>query len=135
MKKTRWRAPYNKQGKTNFPERERPGVYLIKNLPENEIVYVGYSGNNLYRTMYRHFQQWSHSEQPVVTYANKNLADYVCRVIYCTPKQAATLEEMLILKHKPKDNPQKLDFYGSKKTSYQEEVLEKYYEAEIVAPF
>jgi len=135
MKKTRWKEPYNKAGKTNFPERERPGVYLIKNKTSGKIVYVGYSANNLYRTMYRHFQQWNHSEQPIVTYQAKGPENYLCRVIYCTAKQAVTLEEMLILKYKPEDNPQKLDFYGSKFTGYQREVLDSYISADIVAPF
>jgi excinuclease UvrABC nuclease subunit len=135
MKKTRWKEPYNKAGKTNFPERERPGVYLIKNKISGKIVYVGYSGNNLYRTMYRHFQTWNHSEQPIVTYQAKGPDNYLCRVIYCTAKQAVTLEEMLILKYKPEDNPQKLDFYGSKFTGYQREVLDSYISADIVAPF
>lgn len=135
MKKTRWKAPYNKSGKTNFPDRERPGVYLIKEKASGKIVYVGYSGNNLYRTMYRHFQQWTHSDQPVITYANKGPEKYLCRVIYCTAKQAVTLEELLILKHEPRDNPQKLDFYGNRLTGYQEQVLDSYYSADIVAPF
>ena len=135
MKKTRWKEPYKNDGRTNFPDRERPGVYLIKEKASGKIVYVGYSGNNLYRTMYRHFQQWTHSDQPVITYANKGPGNYLCRVIYCTPKQAVTLEELLILKHEPSDNPQKLDFYGSKLTGYQEQVLESYYSADIVAPF
>jgi len=135
MKKTRYKEPYNRKGKTNFPDRERPGVYVIKEKDSGKIVYVGYSANNLYRTMYRHFQQWNHSEQPVISYANKGPQNYLCRVIYCTAKQAVTLEEMLILKYKPEDNPQKLDFYGTKKTPYQEEVLESYYAADIVVPF
>ena len=135
MKKTRWKEPYNKTGKTNFPERERPGVYLIKEKASGKIVYVGYSSNNLYRTMYRHFQAWNHSEQPIVTYQAKGPENYLCRVIYCTAKQAVTLEELLILKHQPEDNPQKLDFYGSKFTGYQREVLDSYISAAIVAPF
>ena len=135
MKKTRWKEPYNKQGKTNFPERERPGVYLIKSKASGKIVYVGYSSNNLYRTMYRHFQAWNHSEQPIVTYQAKGPDNYLVRVIYCTAKQAVTLEELLILKHKPEDNPQKLDFYGSKLSGYQVQVLDSYFSADIVAPF
>lgn len=135
MKKTRWKAPYNNQGKTNFPDRERPGVYLIKEKASGKIVYIGYSGNNLYRTMYRHFQQWNHSDQPVISYANKGPENYLCRVIYCTAKQAVTLEELLILKYEPRDNPQKLDFYGNRLNRYQEQVLDSYYSADIVAPF
>jgi hypothetical protein len=59
MKKTRYKEPYNKYGKTNFGFTEnKSGVYLIKSKRTNKIVYVGYSASNLYKTMYRHFQSW-----------------------------------------------------------------------------
>jgi len=133
MKKSKWKPPYNKEGKTNFPIRKKSGVYLIKKKDLGSIVYVGFSGTDLYKTMYRHFQQWTHPQQPVVTYVNQDRKNFLVRVIYCTPKQAATLEELLIIKYKPYDNPQKLELIASKST-YQEEVLEKFYEAEEV-PF
>ena len=133
MRKTRWKQPYNKAGKTNFPDRKKSGVYLIKEKDTGTIRYVGFSGSDLYKTMYRHFQQWDHPSQPVVTYANKPRENYLVRVVYCTPKQAAALEELLIIKYKPVDNPQKLEMIASRST-YQEQVLEKFYEAEEV-PF
>lgn len=67
------------------------------------------SGYDLYKTMYRHFQDWKSSNQTRVTYSY--LKDITCRVILCTPKQAERLEKMLILKYKPKDNPMKYSRY------------------------
>ena len=133
MRKTKWKPPYNKEGKTNYPDRKKSGVYLIKQKSTGSIRYVGFSGSDLYKTMYRHFQKWDHPTQPVVTYANKPKQDFLVRVVYCTPKQAATLEELLIIKYKPLDNPQKLELIASK-SAYQEQVLEKYYDA-VEVPF
>lgn len=68
--------------------------------------YVGYSASDIYKTMYRHFQNWPDAKQIRVVY--KQLHDVKVRVIYCTPEQAAKLERALIIKHQPRDNPQKL---------------------------
>jgi hypothetical protein len=111
MIKTRFKAPYtyNKLGQrfTTFPERKKSGVYFIKE--GKDIVYIGHSTKDLYKTMYRHFQQWSHQGQEVITYAGNDLDDYTVRVIYCTPKQAEAAEKYLIKKHKPRDNSYKYE--------------------------
>ena len=102
MKKTRYKEPYNKLGKTNFGFTEnKSGVYLIKSKRTNKIVYVGYSGSNLYKTMYRHFQSWIDETQTRVTY---NKTGYAVRVVFTTPKRASLLERALIIKYEPKDN-------------------------------
>jgi len=103
IKKIKWSAPYLSDGKTTFKNAlNKSGVYLIKE--NGKVVYVGYSGNNLYRTMYRHFQQWT-AGQHVVSYANRlKRNDYKVRVIYCTATQAGKLEKALIHKHQPRDN-------------------------------
>jgi len=101
MKKSKFLSPYNETGKTRFPARFKSGVYFIKNR-NNEFLYIGYSESDVYKTMYRHFQKWS-SWQEVVTYYDR-LEDIVCRVVYCTPKQAAALEKAAIRKFKPSDN-------------------------------
>ena len=59
--------------------------------------------------MYRHFQQWTHRQQEVTTYAGQDLDNFTVRVIYCTPKQAEAAEKYLIKKHKPRDNKYKYD--------------------------
>jgi hypothetical protein len=102
MKVFKFIPPYTADGKTKFPERGKTGVYLIKE--NGKIVYIGYSLNDLYKTMYRHFQTWNHTGQEVVSYNAKGSDTYTVRVVYCTPSQADRLERYLIRKHKPRDN-------------------------------
>ena len=103
LQKTRLLPPY-KNGKPTFKKRNKPGVYLIYDY-SNNLRYVGYSGNNLYRTMYHHFQAWNDEKQIRITY---NPDMYQVRVIYThTPQQAQRLEKALIIHKKPTDNPQK----------------------------
>lgn len=106
-KQTRTR-PCFKNGKTVFNLQKKPGVYLIYR--REEIVYIGFSGYNLYKTMYRHFQTWNHKNQIVVTYSRS--PEITVRVVYTnTALRAQKLEKALILKHKPKDNPNKYEQY------------------------
>ena len=101
MAKSSFLPPYNPDGSTTFINtRHKSGVYFIKN-SVGEIVYVGYSKNNLYRTLYRHFQKWDDSQQPRVVYKKTG---YTVRVILCTPNQATRLEKYLVNKMKPRDN-------------------------------
>jgi excinuclease UvrABC nuclease subunit len=94
--------PYQANGKTTFNVQNKPGVYMI--YKDEEIVYIGFSGTNLYKTMYRHFQKWEDSNQIRVTYSN--LKNITVRVVYTISKQHAfKLEKALIKKYKPKDNP------------------------------
>lgn len=105
--KTKFLPPYTKNGKTTFANTQgKTGVYLIKE--DGEIVYVGYSGSNLYRTLYRHFQAWNHSYQKVITYKGNSLNRYTVRVILTTPQQADRLETYLIKKYLPRDNQEKI---------------------------
>lgn len=132
MKIFKYLPPYQQNGKTTYPDRERAGVYLIR---ENGVlVYVGESHNNVYRTLYRHFQTWSSKYQKVNTYADRMKKNkYTVRVIYCTAKQAWSLEKSLIKKHSPRDNAElykqyKLEFYDKntlqalKNTAIEEDV-------------
>jgi hypothetical protein len=81
----------------------KSGVYLIK---ENGVlVYVGFSGYDLYKTISRHFQVWNSKKQETVTYVNSRFwNDYTIRVVFLSPTKALKLEQALILKHKPRDN-------------------------------
>ena len=90
------------------PSGNQSGVYIIKR--GNDIKYIGYSANNVYKTLTRHFQDWSSSRQQRVTY---NPGDKLkVRIIYTnTALQAATLERALIIKYKPDDNPNKYEQY------------------------
>lgn len=111
MKKFKFLPPYKSPGKTNFPQtQKKSGVYIIKE--DNKIVYVGMSGTNLYRTLYRHFEAWKHKYQEVTTYQSRlKLHKYTVRVIFCTSNQAARLERILIKKIKPRDNDVKYENY------------------------
>jgi excinuclease UvrABC nuclease subunit len=108
MHKYRRQAPYT-NGKTNFRYTAgKSGVYLI--YKNDSLKYVGMSKTDVYKTMYRHFQSWNDPTQIRITYNGKSKALRV-RVILCTPAQAVRLEKMLILKHKPKDNPNKYNSF------------------------
>lgn len=94
--------PYQANGSTTFNVQNKAGVYII--YKGDDIVYIGYSGTNLYKTLYRHFQKWDDPNQIRVTY-NK-LANITVRVVYtATKNHAFRLEKALIKKYKPRDNP------------------------------
>jgi hypothetical protein len=112
MLKTKFVQPYTQapgymRRLTTFPARAKAGVYLIKE--GKDIVYIGHSRTDVYKTMYRHFQEWTHREQEVTTYAGQDLDKYTVRVIYCTAKQAEAAEKYLIKRHKPRDNKYKYE--------------------------
>lgn len=99
-----------------FNLRNVGGVYLI--YKGDTLVYCGYSSNNVYRTLYRHFQEWGSSQQIRTVYTN--LKDIKVRVIYCkNPKQASQLEKAIIIKHKPRDNQNKYSLYTTDKAEEQ----------------
>ena len=102
MKKSRAKSPYV-DGKPRYKIRNKPGVYII--YQDGAPIYVGYSSNNVYKTMYRHFQSWRDKRQTRVTYLPTD-SRITARVIYTrTAKQAAALEYALIVKYQPRDNP------------------------------
>lgn len=106
--KTRFAAPYKKNGRTNFPEQNCPGIYIIKK--DGQIRYIGYSASSVYKALYRHFQEWNDQRGERVTY--KRLAGITVRVVYCkSGAYAAKLERALIIKYRPVDNPDKLRGY------------------------
>lgn len=127
IKKSTFENPYEGKRTTFLNTQFKSGVYLIKKKDSGKIVYVGHSKNNLYRTLYRHFQKWTHS-QKVITYSDPN--QYTVRVILTTPTQAARLEAYLIQKYNPVDNEHKMVKYENTNTGKSE--YEKMKEA---APF
>ncbi len=118
MQKLKFLPPYNKSGKTTFPESiKKSGVYLIKE--NNRIVYIGCSRKNLYKTVYRHFENWNHPDQDVISFNVNGKKKYTFSAIYCSVLQAQTLEKVLINKLKPRDNRHThsdlfIDEYGRK---------------------
>jgi hypothetical protein len=84
---------------------KKSGVYLIKK--NNKVVYVGESHtNNLYKTLYRHFQFWNDKvPQKRVTFKNDRSSGKIkVRVIITTKSQAVRLQKYLIKKIKPSKN-------------------------------
>jgi uncharacterized short protein YbdD (DUF466 family) len=125
----RTRAPYTAAGKTTLRATwQRSGVYRI--FENGKLVYVGFSGTNLYRTMYRHFQEWNHPGQPVVTYAGKR-KKYTVQVTLCPPAKAAKLERAIIIRNRPKDNPNK--YPGQKLTDKELETYNDWEKEQVIA--
>jgi len=84
------------------------GVYIIKS--GSQIVYVGYSATNLYKTMTRHFQSWE-DRQVRTVYTNRNSDNLTARVIFCGSIKAKKLETALVIKYRPRDNNNKYEQY------------------------
>ena len=108
VKASKWFAPYFKEysreiiGKgLNKNIGKQSGVYLIKDSGNNKVVYCGHSKTQLYKTIYRHFQQWNDRQQERIVFDKKG---FQIRIILCTPSQCIRLETYLINKLKPKYN-------------------------------
>jgi len=110
MKKTSIHRPYfnDSKGQTHtfFSDRKKAGVYLVYD--GKKVIYVGYSGADVYKTMYRHFQSWEDRRQYRATF---NRQRHKVRVVYCTEPQAWKLEKALILKYKPEYNENTFDMF------------------------
>jgi excinuclease UvrABC nuclease subunit len=105
MKISKFFPPYYKSNdldkctlKTDY--QKKSGVYFIKD-NTNTTIYIGHSSTNLYKTIYRHFQEWNDKRQERKVY---NKFNYTIRIITTTPTQAPRLETYLIKKLKPRDN-------------------------------
>ncbi len=110
MIKSRLISPYDANGNSNLNfATNRAGVYLI--YKNGKLRYVGYSAVNLYKTCTRHFQRWTKKYGIVTTYYGQNMNDFKVRVILCSAARAEKLEKALIIRYKPKDNPDKLKGY------------------------
>jgi len=125
--------PYT-NGKPTFKQRKRAGVYLVYKY--GVLRYVGYSGADLYKALYRHFQTWNDKTQVRVQYTN--LAGIKVRVVYTNTKlQASRLEKALIIKEQPPDNPAQywLDFDADNKEEeiYKEYIYKKWRKPKVTA--
>jgi GIY-YIG catalytic domain len=122
MKRSKLLSPYKqteKGRKTSFNIRNKSGVYII--YEGKKVVYVGESSNNLYRTMYRHFQSWNDDTQYRAVF---NPDKVKVRIILCTATQATKLEAALILKYYPEKNKNRYE--GFTTDSSEKKVLEKF---------
>ena len=124
-KKTPWFDPYDKAGKCNLKDTGT-GVYLIQK--ESKLLYIGFSGKDVKKTMYRHFQSWDDRKQQRFTYPKTGCR---VRIIWVSTEKAAfDLENSLILRLKPKDNLNKLDTYQQRAKDFEKEYLD----AETIKP-
>jgi hypothetical protein len=124
--RSKWFAPY-RNGKPQLANKyyKSAGTYLIKSKQTGRILYVGYSSNNLKRTLYRHFQQWKSRSQETRTY---DKSKYLVKFYRLGSKAAARYEKFLIDKIKPKHNKLKypsLFKEGETETPYKD-FFEKY---------
>ena len=114
--KTKFLTAYDKEGKTNIKalkhSGKQSGVYFIKK-PGGAVAYVGYSKTQLYKTVYRHFQEWNDKKQKRYQYPK----NYLVRIIFTTPARAEKLEEYLIKKLRPEDNKDKYEYFTQTKAA------------------
>lgn len=121
-RRTKALPPYQPDGSTTFPLRNRPGVYLIYRTSSDvlgeskQLRYVGFSASDVYKALYRHFQEWNDRQADAGLREARTVfkvrGTVKVRVVYTrTAAQARELEKALIIKHRPPDNPDKLELY------------------------
>lgn len=137
---TKWKPPYRKNHEkrdvSNFPhlrQGRQAGVYLISDAA-GDIVYIGFSANQLYKTLYRHFETWNDRRQARNTYDRNT---HQVRVIYTTPKRAGQIEMYLVNKLKPRDNINLYMDFPAGKLTPGKDVLDntEYIEPSDICPF
>jgi hypothetical protein len=119
--RSKWFKPYTR-GKTNLPNKyyKSAGAYVIKNKYTNAIKYVGHSGYNLKKTLYRHFQAHDDGQLRHVY----NPATHKVVIFRTSPTEAARVEKRLMLKYKPTDNGHK---YPAEFTPKKLDKIQKYW--------
>ncbi len=114
---SQWFAPYNARNKTNFSKitSEKFGVYFIREKQSKEVVYIGYSKNNLYKALYRHYQYYKDSGYQI---RNNYERDETEVMIATTSKaNAYRLERHFILEYNPRDTTHRYkDYQNEEKT-------------------
>jgi len=110
----RWYKPYKQikgelRPNPHIPWLDSPdGVYLIRRIKTGRIHYVGHSKSSIYKTLYRHFQDWSESDQYRATYPKKG---YEIALIPTRKDRVKKLEKFLTVKIRPKDAEVKYQSY------------------------
>lgn len=105
--------------------KNKSGVYFIEE--NGQIVYIGHSTYNLYKTITRHFQTWQPTQYRATYTPGANR--YRVKAILTTPNEAANLEARLIKQHKPRDNRNSLEFDWQPQNPEDVELLETFEEA------
>lgn len=114
MKKYKITRIFNDNGKTNLRYfYKKKGIYEI--FYKDDLVYIGFSGVDLYTTILRHFEKWYDSEQPDRIFYSRDIDNYFVRVTVYNKKtrnRIHDIEKGLILKYKPRDNKTLYDIYS-----------------------
>jgi hypothetical protein len=106
MRGLKKRRIYKGDGLSNIKHlKGKSGVYFISNRV-GDVVYIGHSKTNLYKTIHRHFQQWNDPQQQRKVYSSK--APYSVKVYLANASDAYVLERDMILKYRPRDNKLKI---------------------------
>ncbi len=114
----RWYEPYKKTKAGYKPNPHIPwirtccGVYLIRSKRSKKVVYVGHSKSSIYKTLYRHFQDWDDPTQYRATYPKRY---YEVALIPTKKDRVEKLERFLVSKLEPKDAKVTYDDYSPKK--------------------
>jgi hypothetical protein len=118
--RSKWFKPYQK-GKTTLPNKyyKAAGAYVIKNRQTGQIKYVGHSGYNLKKTLYRHFQE--HNDGQLRHIYNPRTHKVV--IFRTSPSQSAEAEKRLMIKYKPIDNAKTYE----KETAKKLDKIQKYW--------
>ena len=114
--------------------RGYPGVYIVKG-KKGGPVYIGHSTYNVYKMLTRHFHAWPDDTQKRVTY--KNRGAYRVRIVLTkTGAQALRLERALIVKYKPRDNPDKLEKFMNVEQmgKAEKKALDTYLSDDVLSP-
>lgn len=117
----KWYKPYKRTKNGLHPNDRIPhlkeccGVYMIRSEQNGEIVYIGHSKSSVYKTMFRHFQEWDDPSQYRATYSPGG--GYRVRIIPTRKDRADKLERYLIRRIKPRDAKQKYPDYEPAKST------------------
>lgn len=103
---SKWFNPYYYKNKSDHTtllrfSHKKSGLYFIRSKTTKKIIYIGYSSNHLYYTLYRHFEQWTMKFQEPVTFSRKTVQ---VRVLFCDKHHISRLEQYFIKKYKPVKN-------------------------------
>ena len=96
-----WQPPYIGSVSTQKVFGKK-GVYLIRELPSKQIVYVGMSKSNLWKALYRHFQSWNDHRCRRVVYHDRD--KYEVKTLVLSVCDVDRYERSLIRKFTPRDN-------------------------------
>ena len=111
---SKWFLPYyrTKSGAyrttLQYITRSQCGVYIIRSRKTKEILYVGYSSGQLYKTLYRHFQKWDDKTQYRASYSQKSAYE-VMVVLTMSCKLSYIIEQYYHKTLKPRDGIRRLE--------------------------